>query len=751
MKRLLLVCTAVFCVFQINAQLLTWSPSFPKEADAAQTFVITADATKGNTGLVSYTPVTDVYVHIGVITNLSANADDWKYVSSVWASTTAAYNAPSAGANKWSFTINGSLRTFFGIVNSSETIQKIAILFRNGNGTRALRNADGGNMYVPIYSNALAVRIDQPFREPKFIPTPENPAWTVGTAFTVNAKSNSNAALKLYHNGTQIVAAANAQSITGNSTVTATGLQQIVAEANDGTTVRYDTMNINVTASTPVAPLPAGAQDGINYLPGNASVTLVLRAPGKANVFVLGDFNNWTQSNPYQMNKTPDGNFFWVTVSGLTAGTEYGFQYLVDGSVKIADPYAEKILDPFNDGFISAATYPGLKPYPAGQTGMVGVLQTAQPTYNWAVNSFSQPSQKGLVIYELLLRDFLAAHDYKALKDTLSYLKRLGINAIQLMPVTEFEGNNSWGYNTFQYFAPDKYYGTKNGLKEFIDSCHKNGIAVIMDIVLNHTYGPSPLKDLYGLVNNPWYNSTAPHTAISFGDDFNHESIHTKYFFNRVIQHWLTEYKMDGYRIDFSKGLTQKSSASDGAMSAYDASRIAIIKGYQNTAKAVDADAYIILEHFADNTEEKELADAGMMLWSNVWTQYQEASMGYLPNSNLDNGVYTSRGWTNPHLVTFMESHDEERITFKNIKYGNSSGSYNVKDTATALKRMELNAAFLLGIPGPKMIWQFGELGYDYSRCYLSTNGEGGDCDKKLDPKPIRWDYLQVPERKQLH
>ena len=163
----------------------------------------------------------------------------------------------------------------------------------------------------------------------------------------------------------------------------------------------------------------------------------------------------------------------------------------------------------------------------------------------------------------------------------------------------------------------------------------------------------------------------------------------------------MTEYKMDGYRIDFSKGLTQKSSTSDGAMSAYDASRIAIIKGYQNTAKTVDADAYFILEHFADNTEEKELADAGMMLWSNVWTQYQEASMGYLPNSNLDNGVYTSRGWTNPHLVTFMESHDEERVTFKNIKYGNSSGSYNVKDTATALKRMELNAAFLLGIPGP--------------------------------------------------
>jgi hypothetical protein len=146
-----------------------------------------------------------------------------------------------------------------------------------------------------------------------------------------------------------------------------------------------------------------------------------------------------------------------------------------------------------------------------------------------------------------------------------------------------------------------------------------------------------------------------------------------------------------------------------------------------------------------------ELADDGFLLWSNVWTQYQEASMGYLANSNFERGIHTVRNWQNPHLVTFMESHDEERVTFKNIKYGNSSGGYNIKDTATALRRMELNAAFLLTIPGPKMIYEFGEVGYDFSRCYQSTNGEGGDCDTKLNSKPIRWDYLQKTERKHVY
>ena len=192
------------------------------------------------------------------------------------------------------------------------------------------------------------------------------------------------------------------------------------------------------------------------------------------------------------MKNTPDGNYWWLTITGLTPGTEYAYQYLVDGNLKIADPYAEKILDEGNDALIPAATYPSLKPYPVGQTsGIVSVLQTNPPSYSWAVNSFSRPDKKNLFIYELLVRDFIASHDWKTLKDTLNYLKSLGVNAIEVMPFTEFRGNLSWGYEPYQFFASDKYYGPKNSLKEFIDSCHKNGIAVIMDMVLNHTYGPS--------------------------------------------------------------------------------------------------------------------------------------------------------------------------------------------------------------------------------------------------------------------
>ncbi|HEX8313467.1 MAG TPA: alpha-amylase family glycosyl hydrolase [Flavisolibacter sp.] len=750
MKRLLLLVAALWCGLLSYSQLLTWTPAFPKETE---TITITVDATKGNQGLLGFTG--NAYVHLGAITNLSTGPANWLHEPFTWGSTEVAAQATPAGTNKWTYTINNP-RTFFNLA-AGEELKHIAILFRQGNCTTctAQRNTDGSDMYIPIYTNNLAVRLSQPPREPKYVPTPEPQTWTVGTNFSISADANKPSAMKLYHNGTVIATSAgNVTTLSGNSSVTVGGNQQIVAEAADGSATKYDTINIFVTPTTiPVAPLPAGVQDGINYI-SPTSVTLVLRAPGKNLVTVAGDFNNWLQT---VMTKTPDGKFFWITLNGLTAGTEYAFQYVADGTIKVADPYAEKILDPSNDPSITSATYPNLKTYPSGQSGMVSVFQTQQPAYNWAVNNFTKQDKRGLVIYELLTRDFIAAHDWKTLKDTLSYLKKLGVNAIEVMPWTEFEGNLSWGYNTFQYFAPDKYYGPKNTLKEFIDSCHKNGFAVIMDVVLNHTYGPSPLRDLYWNpqsnrpANNPWYNPVAPH-AFGFGEDFNHESPDTKYFFNRVLQHWVTEYKIDGYRFDFSKGLTQKPSSDDGAFSAYDATRIAIINGYVNTIKAIDPNSYIILEHFCADNEEKELADNGMMLWSNVWTQYQEASMGHLPNSNFDRVIHTTKGFNSPHLVGFMESHDEERIVYKNIRYGNASGSYNVRDTATALKRMELNAAFLLTIPGPKMIWQFGELGYDISRCYQSSNAdESGNCDKKTEAKPIRWDYKAEARRQQVY
>jgi 1,4-alpha-glucan branching enzyme len=472
----------------------------------------------------------------------------------------------------------------------------------------------------------------------------------------------------------------------------------------------------------------------------------VLFAPGKKFVYVIGSFDDWMVNTTYFMKKdvrSPDSVFWHVSLMDILPSQERLFQYLVDGNIRIADPYSEKVLDPWNDQYITSTTYPGLIPYPAGKTNFpVTAFRTGEGSYQWQVTDFERPAKTDLVIYELLIRDFLQAHDFKTMKDTLMYLKNLGVNAIELMPVNEFEGNESWGYNPSFYFAPDKYYGPATELKKLIDYAHQLDMAVIVDIVLNHSYGQSPLVRLYWneamgrpSADNPWYNEVSPNQVFSWGYDFNHESIHTKNFIDRVNHFWLSEYKADGFRFDFTKGFTNVPGDGGG----HDVSRINILKRMADRIWEYDSTAYVILEHFAPNTEEKILADYGMMLWGNINHEYTEASMGY--PSNLTGAVYKSRTWLYPHLVAYMESHDEERMMFKNLQYGRSNGDYNIKNFGTAINRVKLAAAFYFTIPGPKMIWQFGELGYDYSIDYI--------C--RICNKPIRWDYFSDPQRKNLY
>ena len=195
---------------------------------------------------------------------------------------------------------------------------------------------------------------------------------------------------------------------------------------------------------------------------------------------------------------------------------------------------------------------------------------------------------------------------------------------------------------------------------------------------------------------------------------------------------------MDGFRFDFTKGFTN----TPGNGNAYDQSRINILERMAHHIWSYKSNAYVILEHFTANSEEKVLTDYGMSVWGNLNNNYNQATMGYVSNSDFSWISYEKRGFTNPAgVMGYMESHDEERLMYKNEQYGNSSGSYNVKNIPTALKRMEAAGAFFFTIPGPKMIWMFGELGYDYS---IDYNGRVGE-------KPIRWDYYQDMNRKHLY
>jgi 1,4-alpha-glucan branching enzyme len=497
------------------------------------------------------------------------------------------------------------------------------------------------------------------------------------------------------------------------------------------------------------ADLPAGWRQGVTIISSD-SVGIVLFAPKKDFVYLIGDFNDYTLDPTFLMNKheiNADSVYWWLGVGGLSPSMEYGFQYLINGQDRVADPYSQLLLVPGDDNFrdIPASLFPNRKPYPTGKTQqIVGVFSTRTDwlDYNWEVENFERPKPEELVIYEMLVRDWVSSHSYQSVIDSLDYLTRLGVNALQLMPVMEFEGNESWGYNTISHFAVDKYYGTPQKLKELIDECHKRGIAVILDIVFNHMYGQSPLVRLYndgdfGLptLEHPYFNRIDPNTVFSFGYDMNQESTATKAYIDSASAFWLEKYKVDGFRYDFTKGMTN--TRGDGG--AYDASRVQILKRMGDEVRKRDSTAYLILEHFADTREERELNDYGFMSWAGgTKSPSQEAAMGYHDGgkSNLSDFYYGNRGFANPYWVGYLESHDEERLMFKMEESGASEGSYSVQDQETALERMKAMGVFFL-IPGPKMIWQFGELGYDFS---IDFNGRTGN-------KPIRWDYQQDESR----
>lgn len=521
---------------------------------------------------------------------------------------------------------------------------------------------------------------------------------------------------------------------------------------------------------TPAEPemkdMPAGLQHGINII-DNSTVALVLYEKDNQGkrvydyAYVMGDFNNWKRANDEtsQMFYDETAGCWWIILNGLDANKEYAFQYYLgirsevegkkDTELRLADPYTEKILDAGSDPYIPESTYPSSQMvYPSKGAGVVSTFKINKDEYPWAYDGYRIKNKNSLVIYELLLRDFSETKDLNGAIQKLDYLSELGVTAIELLPVQEFEGNSSWGYNPCFYFAMDKAYGTKDMYKKFIDECHKRNMAVILDVVYNHATGAHPFARLYWnseknctASNNPWFNEVNPHPSVgNFFEDFNHTEPMVRKYIKRNLEFLIDEYHFDGFRFDLTRGFSQKDAG-------YDNERINILKDYYNIIKLKRKDAIMICEHWCDVEEENVLALAGMMCWNNVCEPYYQAGMGWYENSDFGrmfwkgNNEATKGGW-----VSYFESHDEERAAFKAKEWGTDIIR---NDLQKRMNSMAALAAFTFTVPGPKMIWQGGELGFDTA--LLNYSGVGDKEDGKTDEKPIDWTYFNNPARKSLH
>lgn len=723
---------------------VTTQPS-PLQEDATGV-VVFFHADEGNKGLEGLPASAELYAHTGVITTESSSGSDWKHAPN-WGENTPKYKLEYVSPNLWKLYI-GDIRRYYGVTDPAETIKQLAFVFRNADCSKEGKAEGNKDIFVNVYQSGLQVSLESSLSGSIVSPLSNTVSFSMGCT--------EEAELSISINGEKIKSATSAKELKAEYTFKSYGNYSVVAEARNSAGL---TASESMTLAY-LAPSEPGSYPGDSPVMGtkrnsDGTVTFCLAAPGKGSVFLVGSWNDYAPVASQVMKyEDRDGfRYFWTTVSGLASDRQYPYYYVVDYSTNVGDPYAKLVLDPWNDKYISPAVYPGLPAYPTGKVPEVtlAVYQENINDYDWKyTEGFKRASDSDLFIYELLLRDFTGTEGeakgdgtVRGAAGRLDYLQWLGVNAIELLPINEFNGNISWGYNPNFYFAPDKAYGTPDDYKSFIDACHSRGIAVILDMVFNQTDWQHPWYLMYESGQNPFFNPSAPH-AYSVLNDWNQGNPLVQRQFKDVLRYWLEEYKVDGFRFDLVKGLGDNDSYSnpgDAATNAYNASRVKRMRELQLAAQEVRPDVIFINENLADEKEENEMGAYGQLNWSNWNNAACQFAMGYDSDSSLG-GLYAPlapRTWGT--TVSYLESHDEQRLAYKQSQWG----VYAVKsDHAMAMRRLGSAAAQMIMAPGAHMIWQFSELGDGQN----NKNVDGGN---NTDPKKVVWSYLDDAERMGLH
>lgn len=277
-----------------------------------------------------------------------------------------------------------------------------------------------------------------------------------------------------------------------------------------------------------------------------------LFAPYNEKAALKGCFSDWKE---IPMEKKDDG-YFYTTVD-LEDGV-YQYKFGVTSNswffepkqwVEVTDPYATDI-----DGMS------------AGENGIIKIKdgKIIVDDYGWCHDDKPLPGDHEMVIYEMHVADFsggenddYARGQFKHVIEKLDYLYDLGINAIELLPIKEYPGDYSWGYNPRHYFAPESSYGSTKELKQLIDECHGRGIRVIIDGVYNHSESSAPLTQID---HDYWYYHEPKNPEENWGPEFNYEhydeNLNTypaRRFIGDGIKFWIEEYHIDGVRYDAAK------------------------------------------------------------------------------------------------------------------------------------------------------------------------------------------------------
>ncbi|NCD34204.1 MAG: hypothetical protein EOL87_12430 [Spartobacteria bacterium] len=429
----------------------------------------------------------------------------------------------------------------------------------------------------------------------------------------------------------------------------------------------------------------------------NGLVTFALFAPDKKYVSLIGTMNDW-DPEAHVMNYSPNG--IWWTTMQLTNGT-YEYQYVIDGKKTLADPYSTDV------------NWTDEKGQETWKSELArSVIQVGQSPFAWEDETYQRPPLKDLIVYELFIEDFCPGEGFKGVTKRLDYIQSLGINAIEPLPWNEFTGSSSWGYNPSFHFAPESWYGTPEDLKEMINEAHKRGIAVIMDTVLNHLDGRSPLFELYGTdyAASPYFYDFK---GENWGfPDLDQASPAVKRYVADLMRFWVDDYHIDGFRYDATRWVGWKGYNDEGA------------SWFAYAAKMANTNTYTIAEHIP--------ADPDLVNLTEMDTGWHAFFHWRMKDMLKNKAVYSndfSRLMQPVELgfeketsrMPYVESHDEERMMYVFHEKG--------MDKDEAMRRCILGNVLTLTAPGVPMLYA----GQEW----------GEDTQKKVGDNPLHWNYLR--------
>ena len=474
--------------------------------------------------------------------------------------------------------------------------------------------------------------------------------------------------------------------------------------------------------------IEAPKPDEINMGPTwfNNSMYLAVYAPSQPvmKVLISAPGNSTEDSDALTMYKDPNMQDIWWIELDLPSG-EYEYEYLLMNGNRIADPLSRRLTN--------------------GKTRIEigpGGISTAD-NYQWQSLDYIRPSLDTLVIYELHVDDFAAQGNgqgkFTDVIARLDHLKNTGVNAIELLPITEFPGIHSWGYNPYLMSSVEENYGTPYDLKLLVDEAHSRGIAIIIDLVWNHIMSTSPIWQIqpdYDL--NPYikiHTDLNPNEAEgSWGMlDWDHFNLNTIDYINTVNRIWVDEYKVDGFRFDAMYMIGW-----DMQQQEYG------IPGWSTALYNYDSTIYQIAEHLPSNPWLIDNTDLSSgwhdSFHDRLLNDVHNQSLGTISIMRQIVGLHEYSDWGDPYsdrtqAVKYMVSHDEQSILQEMVTFNN----YSIEE---ARERDKFYATVLFTSLGIPMLFQGQEFGLQTG--WNDDNNNGNYDEEKLQYRPVDWSLLDT-------